>query len=410
MNAVTSIVQSVVQATRNWPLAGGLYRSIYHAAANAVGELATREPRLTGVYARNSYALGTWEPGRSDIDLTAVWSDPNPDSVARFHAAFATLKKRFPMLGEVEMLDERHLAAWSGFGVPGLESGRWKKLGGPHRFECRYAGNERLDRVRHAVSIYCHQFMPRFWEQPRHEKTLRRLAAKIARQLNEPSGGVGSPEQLLETVLRQLSRTASEVTPPPEVPLVDYSTLLGALPERDHVPVSPPNDPDLLAAIGHANGEPRHIVAREGFRASALASRFPNAAILSPEVLRFYLCFVDPLEHFTLLRERTIAEGVDALVDPFPLSEAALRETVCHYAADMLTFPYRAGLDTMPATQFRHLLYGWFLRTLKYFEDGRFMFEYHGLREHFGARHQEDAPRFVLLHSIAGELSKYMAR
>ena len=78
VNAVTSIVQTVVQATSHWPVAGSLYRSIYHSAARAVGDLASREPRLAGIYARNSYALGTWEPGRSDIDLTAIWSGPNP--------------------------------------------------------------------------------------------------------------------------------------------------------------------------------------------------------------------------------------------------------------------------------------------------------------------------------------------
>ena len=410
VNAVTSIVQTVVQATSHWPVAGSLYRSIYHSAARAVGDLTSREPRLAGIYARNSYALGTWEPGRSDIDLTAIWSGPNPESAASFHAAFATLKKRFPMLGEVEMLDERHLAAWSGYGVPGLESARWKTLGGPHRFQCRYAGNERLDRVRHAVSIYCHQFMPRFWEQPRQEKTLRRLAAKISRQLNEPSAGGGDAGQLLEACLRKLSRAAAEVTPRPEQPLVDYTTLLGPLPVR---PVgTPPQSGDLhlLAAIGHAQGKPRHVVAHEGFRAAALAARFHGATILSPEVFRFYLCFVDPLEHFTLLRERTIVEGIDPLAEPIPLSHSALRETVCHYAADMLTFPYRAGLDTMPAAQFRHLLYGWFLRTLKYFEDGHFTFEYDRLREHFGARHEESAPRFALVHAIANDLSQHMLR
>jgi hypothetical protein len=68
---------------------------------------------------------------------------------------------------------------------------------------------------------------------------------------------------------------------------------------------------------------------------------------MNSEVFRFYLSFVDPLEHFTLLGGRSVLEGTDPLREAFPITHAELRETVCHYAVDLLTFPYRPGLASL---------------------------------------------------------------
>jgi hypothetical protein len=85
-----------------------------------------------------------------------------------------------------------------------------------------------------------------------------------------------------------------------------------------------------------------------------------------------------------------------------------LRDSVCHYAVDMLTYPYRSEVEKQSAAEFRNTLYAWYLRTLRYFEDGTFDFQYHTLRSYFGSRFPEDTPRFQLLHSIAGELSAHL--
>ncbi|MEP7362523.1 MAG: hypothetical protein ABI972_04640 [Acidobacteriota bacterium] len=412
VNVVASWIQRLVRATHDWPLAGSMYRSIYAVAAGSVGDLASREPRLAGVYARHSYALGTWEPGRSDIDITAVWMDPNPELVDQFYRDYARLQRRFPMLGEVEMIDERHLAAYTTRGVSGLESRRWKRLGGKHSFECRYAGDERMDRIRHAVSIYCHQFLPRFWEQPRQVNTLSRLTAKVARQLDESSSKETDPATLLGICLHKLGQAIRKLPAADKTPMVDYCELLGTLgqPQAPAESGGSQADAAILSAIGHSGGAVRHVIVRDDFDVKSIDPRYQNATIMNAEVFRFYLSFVDPLEHFTLLLGRSVHEGTDPLHDPFPLSKSALRETVCHYAVDLLTFPYRPGLATMTDRQFRDLLYGWFLRTLKYFEDGKFTFSYDELRAHFGPRYEESQARFPLLHSIAADVSSHMAR
>lgn len=411
MNTASTLLQAAVRATHRWPVLGSIYRSIYTSAAEAAGELAARHAGVAGIYARNSYALGTWEPGRSDIDLTVVWIEPAAARAEAFSADYERLKQRFPMLGEVEMIDALHLPAWSQYGVSGLESARWKRLGGSHVHRCRYEGVERLDRVRHAVSIYCHQFLPKFWQEPRDEKTLQRMAAKIRRQLGLCVRDGADAAGLMKDCLRELAHAIRELPGDAGGSQVDYATVLGT-------PVSAASLPprsngareagvESVLSYGPASAA-RHVVVREEFAITAIASRFPGASVMNEDVFRFYLTSVDPLEYFTLLRNRAILEGEDPLRVPFPMAGQALRETVCHYAVDLLTFPYRPGLDALPEKQFRDLLYGWFLRTLKYFEDGRVTFDYHLLREHFGRRYEEGEPRFALMHGIAGAVSQRM--
>jgi hypothetical protein len=90
------------------------------------------------------------------------------------------------------------------------------------------------------------------------------------------------------------------------------------------------------------------------------------------------------------------------------MSESGLRDAICNYTMDMLTYPYRKALTKLPLTDFQNVLYGWYLRTLRYFEEGTIDFDYSTLREYFGARHSEDLPRFPLLHGIAAELAIHL--
>ena len=107
---------------------------------------------------------------------------------------------------------------------------------------------------------------------------------------------------------------------------------------------------------------------------------------------------------------RSELRGSDVLATPFPLSRRMLRDAVRHYAVQMLTFPYRRELGAMDAGEFRDLFYGWFLRTLRFFEDGRMEFQYHVLRDYFGSRHLDGGgeTRTALLLGVADELAPHL--
>jgi len=388
-------IRGCVRATHEWPGPKHLYRYLYRRAAQEAGKLAGG--RLIGVYARNSYALGTWVAGISDIDLTVVWRNASNADVNDCQRRFDALRARYPMIGEVEMLEERHVAAWTAHATTGLESRNWIRLGGDYELKCAYRGDEKLDRLRQAVSIYRYNLTPLFGKQD--DSAFFRFAAKLFRQLSLPAPDLSGRGELLAACMAALCREIRRLPADPSDPRFDYDRLLG------------PRDPscshgDGYAAIGYAHDTaPRYLLVPAGTNRIESA----EACVMDADLFRFYLSWVDPLEYFTLLLSRKIFSGSDPLAQPFPLGERGLRSTVQHYSVQMLSFPFRRDLDTMPEGEFRDCLYGWFLRTLRFFEDGRMDFAYYSsLREYFGTRHAETGERRALLLAVADDLAPHL--
>src|SRR5579862_7693821 len=124
------ITKDVVRQTREWPVLCSIYRLTYHIAAEAFGRLGKGNKSIVGIYAHGRYALGTWIPGVSDIDLAVVWRGARRHEVDNFYKRYDRLRSYFPMLGEIEMLDERHMDARTSHAIDGLESNSWLKLAG----------------------------------------------------------------------------------------------------------------------------------------------------------------------------------------------------------------------------------------------------------------------------------------
>jgi hypothetical protein len=399
------LVRKTVRATHDWPVLNPIYRSMYRSAATAAGRLQEITGGAGAVYARNSYALNTWIPGRSDIDLTVIWREATRKQVDDFHGRYERLRKRFPMLGEVEMLDADHLEAWTSQAVTGLESRHWIKLSGDHHFVCRYAGDERLDRLRHAVAIYRYNLLPLYWRSAVPDESFWRFAAKLLRQFDKPLPPLRVPGEVLAACLRELSAQIAGLATHEESGTLDYPVLIGDMSAAERHSV------DLggacLALLGRAlDPVPRYALVSP--ETETIARELEDAVVMDPNVFKFYLSSVDPLEYLSLLRGRIIFAGADPLSTPYPISASAFQSSVRYYAAQMLTYPYRREIPSMPSGQFRDLLYAWFLLTLRYFEDGRMDFQYHTLREYFGSRHCETQDRFQLLHGIADDLIKHL--
>ena len=99
-NALHTLIRGVVRATRNWPGPKHVYTKLYQQAAAAAGRLTSGNQSIVGIYARNTYAEGTWVPGVSDIDLTVVFRNASVHDRDRFHEGYGRLRTVFPMLGE----------------------------------------------------------------------------------------------------------------------------------------------------------------------------------------------------------------------------------------------------------------------------------------------------------------------
>lgn len=399
------MTEEVVRRTCDWPVLNSIYRLTYHIAAGAFGRLAKSNKSIVGIYVHGRYALGTWIPGVSDIDLAVVWRRAKRHEVDDLYKRHDHLRSYFPMLGEIQMLDERHVEAWTSHGIDGLESNGWIKLAGEHCFRSCYAGNERLDRVRKAVEIYRYHLHGR---RASDQSAFLKVAAKLLRQLGRPFPEPCSRSRLMAICLRELSAAIASIPCDNGGATVDYSALLGevASEPRRTVASTPVH---CLALLGRANDTtPRYVLVSSDVE--RVDCDFGEAIVMDPSVFKFYLCFLDPLEYLILLRGRTVFFGYDPLASPYPLSENSLLETVRHSAVHLLTFPYRREVPNLPSNQFRDLLYGYFLRILRYLEDGRIEFQYDSLREYFGGRHLETVvtDRFELLFGIADDVSKHL--
>jgi hypothetical protein len=199
-------------------------------------------------------------------------------------------------------------------------------------------------------------------------------------------------------------------TAPAKGASVDHAATIGkVLPPISQIDAGALPMDGLHAVIASAAGAAqKHVIVDDCCDLAKIESLFPGAIVWHPGVFQFYLSFLDPLEYFALLRERTVFYGKDPLREEFALGKSALRDTVCHYSADMLTYPYRAALAGLSDGEFQNIVYGWYLRTLRYFEDGFVDFDYYSLRQYFKNRHPDSLLRFPLLHGIAGDLSNHL--
>lgn len=408
-NALHDTVRGFVRATHDWPGLTQLYAKVYRQAAAAAGRLASGADSIAGVYARNSYAEGTWIAGVSDIDLTVVFRNASVADRDRFHERYGRLRRVFPMLGETELLEERHVAAWTARAYAGHQARHWQRLGGSHQLRLCYRGDERLDRLRHATGIYRYTLLPLFGHAASSDATFHRGVAKLLRLFDKPAPPSAlAPTQALAMCLRELSTQIARLPSDDEGAPLDYRALLGEcrFAERRSSVQTPEQCTALLGRA--ADVVPRYALVHTG--TPEFDRELANMIVMDLPVFRFYLCYVDPLEYFALLLARTTFRGADVLATPFPLSRRMLVDSVRHYAVGMLTVPYRRNLDTMPAAEFRNLFYGWFLRTLRFLEDGRLEFQYHVLREYFGTRllDSDGQTRAALLLAAADAIAPHL--
>lgn len=124
-----------VLRTRTWPVVSSLYRGAYAGALAASARGLFALPGTSAVYLHRGLSRAGWEPGVSDIDLIVVReSGPETgleaESLARLAKRFKTLRRLFPMLGDLWLGSPEELEAYMRWGglrasedIPG-----WRRL------------------------------------------------------------------------------------------------------------------------------------------------------------------------------------------------------------------------------------------------------------------------------------------
>ncbi|MFC1680798.1 hypothetical protein ACFL1S_03265 [Pseudomonadota bacterium] len=409
MITLRQFLQSLVLNVNRLPYGLKLTRLPYRLALHAVIRLVGRYPTVKAVYARNSYALGTWVPGRSDIDLTLILdarSSPDEEmrTVQGFRKGYAALVRRFPMLGEFEVINEAHLDAWTRYSITGYEARFWLPLYGSHPVRTLHHGEAeqlKLDRLNHALSIYMHQMSPVLWSAPR--PVLKRYVIKIMGYLDSPvevgtDGALGTMSRngIQTLVLHELGARVSCEYPAEGGHTLDLDRILGRklIPEVENGPSERLNSlletsAGTISAVltsRFSQGNVYCLLAddldpgrmTEGIVAACEAG-LDASKIMPLKLFTHYLHYLDPLEYLGLVQQRTLLAGTDPLAEPNPYPADRFDRAIREASVYILNFPYNPSLEEVRESEFDGLLLGWVARLARYFEDGIIDFEYESL-------------------------------
>jgi len=129
-----SVRIGVLRTNAIWPFSV-LNRLPYALAIRRFKSVCQRFPEISSVYLRHALITGAWIPAISDIDLTVIFSpglsrESEFSFLQQFWRQMTGLQRRFPMLGEIEVLSEAQLESWVRFGIEGRGAADWQLLSG----------------------------------------------------------------------------------------------------------------------------------------------------------------------------------------------------------------------------------------------------------------------------------------
>jgi len=170
-----------------------------------------------------------WVPAISDIDLTIIIdSNLMPEGsfnfLKSFWEKFERLKKIFPVLGEVDILDESEIESWTRFTIRGYEARNWKLLYGEKTVKSSYKSDQNMisvDSLNYAITNYLEYFIPKFFSKGIPDiivsAELSRLASKIVKyaasnnKVRKNKTGSDRRAELLYSVMKGLEPSVRNI-------------------------------------------------------------------------------------------------------------------------------------------------------------------------------------------------------
>lgn len=330
----TEMVRTLVLKTNPYFPFRVINRWPYTVALRAVCRAVAKHPEVRSLYLRHGLAAGVWTPGLSDIDLSVILKsglDPGSDFrvVHAIRTRYRSLKKWFPMLGELEILEEDDLLPWLRATSETPQPRNWTLLHGTPAVDLaldRWSGwRERALGV--ALWIYL-DLLPPCLAQPesdlRTADTLRRLR-KILRLLRAVPGGSSGPAPALTaesgvcevaTELERVARTIGDEQPPSRA----FEKCTIVLPDK------------LLVVL--PDGARAHQIAAE---VAADDSGLPVMP-LSLSVFRYLVRRYDPYIYDFLATNRGIVHGDDPLAHVPPPGHAEFSDYIERDLPRLLAF------------------------------------------------------------------------
>ena len=315
-------------------------------------------------------------PGLSDIDLTAIIDTGlNPEKefsfLVSFWKTYERLKKVFPMLGHIDLLDEKLIKTWTRFSITGYESKYWKLIYGTETISDNYVAEpERLaiDSFNHALKLYKFPFLRDYFNQRQTSPELQRLALKILKYIdyggnknNRLKKSIGScnMEGLLCYIIMEFERRLACLYTSP----IKSSNMPSAADAID-IPTNPSGREigqeymtrlsscqsaiEAVFFVSMAMSKP-FVVLKDRLDASATRACISSVLkafrgqmkpiILSYSVLNYMLRVQDPLRYCGFVKGMQAAYGRDLISQMQPPDEYSFIKSALDQSVEIFTYP-----------------------------------------------------------------------
>ncbi|MGH7801653.1 MAG: hypothetical protein ACREOW_13680 [Thermodesulfobacteriota bacterium] len=389
---ITDIVRIAVLKTNRWWPFSQLNRTPYYIAIWAFVRLCKRFPQIKSVYLRHRLVEGNWTPALSDIDLTII-IDSKLTAEEEFSFLYSFwknhngMKKLFPMLGEIEILNDEHIGSWIKFGIEGYTSQNWILVYGIETVKSNFLVNPKrlaIESLNYALFFYLRYSLEKFKQgRPPYlvSQDLKRLVFKILRCLNYINidyskkqtvvGRLDDKTDMLFRVLKGLEEGIRFTTPSDNEACSRKGDkeCLGDVDSRNKVFfVNQTLDIRALAPCYEAiqsiildYHKKIFIVLKDGLDALATKSCIDTIRrVFAPEdkmpiiivsfcIFKYILRYYNPFEYTGLIRYRTVVYGRDLLSDIQPPDMHIFVRKVVEQTTNVLTFPQSHKLILPPS-------------------------------------------------------------
>jgi hypothetical protein len=388
---VRDIVRTAILRTNPyWPFSN-LNKVPYDLAVKAFVRLSKRFPQIKSVYLRHGLTEENWIPGLSDIDLALIIdSKLNMDEEFSFLNSFwknhDRIKKLFPMIGEIEILNEEHIKSWRQFEMPGYRSLSWKLVYGIETRKNHVTVNPKqlgVDSVNYALRFYLGYFLDRF--DPKEEspylalQDLKRVFFKILRSLNQMNTDDGKegtvPEapnnktdmlflvlKGLEDGIRFITTSESDSNKTDKTWLADVDSRNNVLFENREFDIGASVSWDKAVQSIILNYDRRiFIILNDELDAPAMkrciaairrvfAQEKKMPVIASSKLFKYMLRYYDPFEYTRLIGYRIVAYGKDVVSEIQPPKKSSFVSYLLRETPTTLTFPQSHTLISPPSS------------------------------------------------------------
>lgn len=365
----------------------------YYLAIKAFARLCKKLPQIRSVYLRHGLIKENWVPAISDIDLTVI-SDSNLtveeefDFLRSFWGSYHSMKKLFPMLGEVEVLNEEHVKSWTKFNIRGYESRNWGLIYGTETVKGEYVAAPvrlRIDSLNYSLLFYLNYFLKRFYkkEGPSYliSRETQRLVSKILQYANydvqggknrKVDGRLDNKTDMIFRTLKGMEDSIKFLTPPDDeagsrnndkewlTDIDSHNKVFFDDQALDTRALAPWDEAIESIILKEKNYSKRTFIIKDGLDASAMKSCIDAIrrvcvqedtapVIVSSCVFKYMLRHYRPFEYTNLVRHRTVAYGKDPLPDIRPPDKHSFINHLIGQTPTLLAFPQSHTLISPPS-------------------------------------------------------------